>query len=76
MHTHMQNTEAVVLYDCEKQQDDQLSLKMGDIITDVRQVCVVSELLLHQDYHVQYSYAVHDRRLHATHHMQQVTAAV
>ena len=72
----MWNTEAVVLYGYEKQQDNVLSLKMGDIITDVKQVCVVSEPLLHQDYHVQYSYAVYDRRLHATHHMQQVTAAV
>ena len=32
-------TEAVVLFDYEKQQDDELSLKVGDIITDVKQVC-------------------------------------
>ena len=31
--------EAVVLFDYEKQQDDELSLKVGDIITDVEQVC-------------------------------------
>ena len=31
-------TEAVVLFDYEKQQDDELSLKVGDIITDVKQV--------------------------------------
>ena len=39
-HVHLQNTEAV-LYGYEKQQDNQLSLKMGDIITDVKQVCAV-----------------------------------
>ena len=32
-------TEAVVLFDYEKQQDDGLGLKVGDIITDVKQVC-------------------------------------
>ena len=31
--------EAVVLFDYEKQEDDELSLKVGDIITDVKQVC-------------------------------------
>ena len=44
-HTH---TEAVVLYDYEKQRDDELSLKMGDVILDVgEQVCVASELQLY-----------------------------
>ena len=38
--THMHTlTEAVVLFEYEKQQDDELSLKVGDIITDVKQVC-------------------------------------
>ena len=37
-HTHTL-TEAVVLFDYEKQQDDELSLKVGDVITDVKQVC-------------------------------------
>ena len=32
-------TEAVVLFDYEKQEDDESSLKVGDIITDVKQVC-------------------------------------
>ena len=32
-------TEAVVLFDYEKQEDDELSLKVGDIIQDVKQVC-------------------------------------
>ena len=39
-HTYMHTiTEAVVLFDYKKQQDDELSLKVGDIITDVKQVC-------------------------------------
>ena len=39
-HTYMHTiTEAVVLFDYEKQEDDELSLKVGDIITDVKQVC-------------------------------------
>ena len=35
--------ETVALYDYEKQDDDELSLKVGDVITvtDVEQVCVV-----------------------------------
>ena len=41
--THMHTlTEAVVLFDYEKQEDDELSLKVGDIITDVKQVCAAS----------------------------------
>ena len=32
-------TEAVVLYGYVKEQDDELSLKVGDIIVDVEQVC-------------------------------------
>ena len=35
-------TEAVVLYDYEKQEDDELSLKVGDVITEVKQVCAVN----------------------------------
>ena len=43
--THMHTiTKAVVLYDYEKQEDDELSLKVGDIITDVKQVCAVNAL--------------------------------
>ena len=42
-------TEAVVLFDYEKQQDDELSLKFGDIITDVKQVC---EQYLYPDFHM------------------------
>ena len=49
IHTHMQNTEAVVLYHYEKQQDKILSLEMGDVITNVEQVC--AGLLLPQGYH-------------------------
>ena len=37
-HTYA-HTEAVVLFDYEKQEDDELSLKVGGIITDVKQVC-------------------------------------
>ena len=40
-HTHAL-TEAVVLYDREKEDDDELSGEMGDVITDVEKVCVVS----------------------------------
>ena len=40
-HTHAL-TEAVVLYDREKEDDDELSGEMGDVITVVEQVCVVS----------------------------------
>ena len=50
-HTNPQNThtftEAVVLFDYEKQQDDELSLKVGDIITDVKQV---REQYVHQEH--------------------------
>ena len=38
-HTHPLTTEAVVLFDYMKKQDNELSLKMGDVITDVEQVC-------------------------------------
>ncbi len=31
-------TEAVVLFDYEKMQDDEIDLKLGDIIQDVKQV--------------------------------------
>ena len=48
-HTHTHTlTEAVVLFDYEKQQDDELSLKLGDIITDVKQV---REQFVHWMYH-------------------------
>ena len=33
-------TEAVVLFEYEKQQDDELSFKPGEVITDVKQVCM------------------------------------
>ena len=33
-------TEAVVMFEYEKQQDDELSMKVGEIITDVKQVCM------------------------------------
>ena len=36
-HTHAL-TEAVVLYDREKDEDDELSVEMGDVITDVEKV--------------------------------------
>ena len=53
MHTHMHThthtlthtralTEAVVLYYHEKEDDNELSGEMGDVITVVEQVCVVS----------------------------------
>ena len=38
----------MVLFDYEKQQDDELSLKVGDIITDVKQV---REQYVHWKYH-------------------------
>ena len=38
----------MVLFDYEKQQDDELSLKVGDIITDVEQV---REQFVHWMYH-------------------------
>ena len=42
-HTHIHAlTEAVVLHDREKEDDDELSGEIGDIITDVIKVCVVS----------------------------------
>ena len=37
-HTSL-TTEAVVLFDYRKKHDNELSLKMGDVITDVEQVC-------------------------------------
>ena len=33
-------TEAVVLFEYEKQQEDELTLKIGDVIKDVKQVCM------------------------------------
>ena len=33
-------TEAVVLFEYEKQQDDELSMKVGEVITDVKEVCM------------------------------------
>ena len=45
--------ETVALYDYEKQEDDELSLKEGDVITDVEQVCAVSELCLKTMEHMQ-----------------------
>lgn len=33
-------TEAVVEFEYEKQQDDELTLKIGDVIKDVKQVCM------------------------------------
>ena len=38
-HTHPLTTEAVVLFDYTKEEDSKLSLKMGDVITGVEQVC-------------------------------------
>ena len=38
----MSCTEAVVLFHFEKRQDDELTLEVGDVITDVKQVCVQS----------------------------------
>ena len=46
--THTSCTEAVVLFDYEKQHHDELNLEVGDVITDIKQVC---EPLLPQDYH-------------------------
>ena len=39
--THTHTMETVALYDYEKQDDDELSLKEGDVITDVEQVCAL-----------------------------------
>ena len=39
----------MVLFDYEKQQDDELSLKVGDVITDVEQVC---ERYLYSEFHI------------------------
>ena len=30
-----------MVFDYEKQQDDELNLNLGDIITNVRQVCII-----------------------------------
>ena len=38
-HTHPLTTEAVVLFDYTKEEDNELSLEMGNVITDVKQVC-------------------------------------
>ena len=38
-HTHPLTTEAVVLFAYTTKHDNKLSLKMGDVITDVEQVC-------------------------------------
>ena len=45
-HAHTNIAEAVVLLDYEKQQDDELTLEVGDVITDVKQVRTVSKPLL------------------------------
>ena len=54
-HTHTITLETVALYDYEKQEDDELSLKEGDVITDVEQVCAVSELCLKTGAHAERS---------------------
>ena len=51
--THTHTSEAVVLFDYQKQQDDELSLKVGDVITDVKQVCA-QYLLPYMDHHISY----------------------
>ena len=38
-HTHPPTTEAVVLFNYTTKHGNKLSLKMGDVITDVKQVC-------------------------------------
>ena len=50
-HTHPLTTEAVVLFDYVKKHDDELSLKMGDVITNVEQVCEPQSLLLKTTVH-------------------------
>ena len=45
-HTHPLTTEAVVLFDYIEEHDNELSLKMGDVITNVEQVCEPQSLLL------------------------------
>ena len=37
--TNTHTTEAVVVFDYTKKHDNEFSLKMGDVITDVKQVC-------------------------------------
>lgn len=41
-HTHTHTAEAVVLLDYDKQQDNELTVEVGDVITDVKQVCTIS----------------------------------
>ena len=36
----------MVLFHYEKERDDELTLEVGDVITDVKQVCTVSKPLL------------------------------
>ena len=36
----------MVLFAYEKQQDDELTLEVGDVITDMKQVCTISKLHL------------------------------
>ena len=44
-------TEAVVLFDYVEKHDDELSLEMGDVITNVEQVCEPQFLLLKTTVH-------------------------
>ena len=65
-------TEAVVLLDCMKKHDDELSLKMGDVITNVEQVCEPHNLYCSQLPYIEQHNGEDNlamKMLHVTHHM-------
>ena len=51
-HTHPPTTEAVVLFDYTTKHGNKLSLKMGDVITDVKQVCELHIVYSSKTYHI------------------------
>ena len=71
-HTHPLTTEAVVLFDYIEEHDDELSLKMGDVVTNVEQVCeshnlYCSKLPYIEQHNGDGNLAM--KMLHVTHHM-------
>ena len=55
-------TEAVVLFEFTKKHDDELSLKMGDVITNVEQVCEPHCIIIPQNYHTWSNTRAHKNR--------------
>ena len=71
-HTHPLTTEAVVLFDYVKKHDDKISLKMGDVITNVEQVCEPHNLYCSQLPYIEQHNGHSNltiKMLHVTHHM-------